>query len=54
MTKANVGSQRPKISRNPSTFCGCVIPEMTKPRPNISPHTKLANAAIIKFENHDA
>ena len=54
MTKAKVGSQRPKMSRNPSTFVGCVMPEISKPKPKISPLTKLASANMIDLQSRDA
>ena len=54
MTKAKVGSQGPKMSRNPNTFAGCVMPEISNPKPNISPHKKLASATKIGLQSHDA
>ena len=54
MTKANVGSRVPKDIQKPQGLGRLGHTQHYKPRPNISPHTKLASAAIIRFQNHDA
>lgn len=46
MTNAKVGSHRPRTSRKPNTFAGCVMPEITRPAPKISPHRRLARIFI--------
>src|SRR6185437_972578 len=42
ITNARDGSQRPTMSRNPSTFAGSAMPDTIRPTPNRSPEIKAA------------
>ena len=46
ITNANEGSQFPKISKNPNTFSGLIISEITNPIPKIIPVIKETNLFI--------
>jgi hypothetical protein len=48
ITTARLGSQAPKISRNPRTFVGWTIPEIKRPAPNTNPHTKDAITRMVQ------
>src|SRR5262244_2512711 len=47
MTKARLGSQSPKTSRNPITFAGLTICEARRPNPNNRPEANAARIAGI-------
>ncbi|BBP59481.1 hypothetical protein PHLH4_30710 [Pseudomonas sp. St316] len=49
MTNAREGSHIPATSRNPSTLAGFVIPDTSKPTPNMSPANQAKKSAKVNF-----